>query len=68
MVVRLNINTHIPEDRKIVLQLPAETPIGNVHMQLTIEDQQEVEPIPILIPDFPPRSYAKSGLVREVRR
>jgi hypothetical protein len=64
MVVQLSIQTHIPEDRKIFLELPAETPTGDVDLHLTIDDRQNVEPI--CIPELPPQRCARSGVVREI--
>jgi hypothetical protein len=64
MAVQIRIRTRIPEDRKVTLELPPETPTGDVEMNLTIDDRREARPIQIT--DLPPQDCARSGLVHEI--
>ena len=63
MVVQFRLHARISDDRKITLELPPESPTGDVEVHLTIDDRQSNEAI--RIPDLPPQNHARSGLVRE---
>jgi hypothetical protein len=63
MVVQIHISTRIPENRRVILDLPPEAPTGDVELHLTIDDRGVG--VPIAIPDLPSQRCEKSGLVRE---
>ena len=76
----LSIETMVPEDRRVTIDLPPETPVGPIRLKIRDEGPDQVTEF--VVPEIDvsqlptyidPRSgerklVARSGVVREVRR
>ncbi len=78
-MLQMSVKAVVPEDRRIVIELPADTPIGPI--RLTVEEPTDVVEFEVVIPEdvqhrLPTyvdpatgdrRLAARTGVVREIR-
>lgn len=76
----MNIETTVPEDRRVTIKLPPETPVGPI--RLRVRDEAPDQVVEFVVPEIDvsqlptyidPRTgerkpVARSGVVRELRR